>query len=166
MKSDSMAEIEDRIRRLGLYLPEPAKIPQGMRLPFDWVRAIGNRVFISGHGPQNPDGSLTYPVGGKVGAELTLEEGYKASRLTALSILASLKREIDDLDRIKAWLIVNGMVNVGRGFTQTTSVINGFSDLILELYGPDGGRHARTAIGVAMLPLNSPVIISGEVQIS
>lgn len=94
-----------------------------------------------------------------------MEEGYTAARLAGLSVLGSLKRELQDLDRVSAWLMVNGLVNVAPGFTETSAVINGFSDLVLELYGQDVGRHARTAIGAAMLPLNSPVIISAEVEV-
>jgi enamine deaminase RidA (YjgF/YER057c/UK114 family) len=157
--------VEERIHDKGFKLPGPLKLPPGNKLSFDWVRVRGNHAYVSGHAPQNPDGTLAYPSGGKVGSDLSLEEGYAAARLAGLSILGSLKREINDLDRVSAWLMVNGLVNVGPGFTQTSSVINGFSDLITDLYGPDVGRHARTAVGAAMLPLNSPVIISAEVEI-
>ena len=80
-------------------------------------------------------------------------------------MLGSLKRSLGDLDRIAAWLVVSGMVNVAPGFTQTTNVINGCSDLLLEVFGPEVGKHARTAIGMAQLPLNLPVIIAGEVAV-
>lgn len=153
-------EIEGRLREMGLVLP--GLVP--VQLPFPWVRVHGPRVFISGHGPQNPDGSIAEPLG-KVGADLTLEQGYAAARLTALSILGSLKREIGDLDRVTAWLRVFGMVNAAPGFTNTPAVINGFSDLILELYGPDRGRHARSAVGMAELPFSIPVEIEAEVEI-
>ncbi|HEX9412534.1 MAG TPA: RidA family protein, partial [Ktedonobacterales bacterium] len=99
-------------------------------------------------------------------AEVSLEQGYQAARLTALAILSSLKRELGDLDRVAAWLRVFGMVNVAPGFAQTPSVINGFSDLILELYGPDAGRHARSAIGVAELPEHIPVEVEAEIEIT
>ncbi len=79
-------------------------------------------------------------------------------------MLASLKRELGDLDRVTAWLMVSGMVNAEAGYGQTTNVINGFSDLILELYGPDIGQHAHMAVGVAALPLNNAVIIAAEVE--
>jgi len=123
----------------------------------------GNRHYLAGHGPLAPDGSPLGPFG-KVPTEVSLEAAQEAARSTALSMLASLKREIGDLDRVTAWLVVSGMVNAEPGYGQTTNVINGFSDLILELYGPDIGQHARTAIGVAALPLNNAVIIAAEVD--
>ena len=156
--------VEARLRELGLALPAPVKVPAGVRLPFAFVRVRGNRAFVSGHGPQNPDGSIADPRG-KVGADLTLEEGYQAARLTALSILGSLKRELGDLDRVVAWLRVFGMVNAAPGFDQHPQVINGFSDLILDLYGPDRGAHARSAVGMAGLPFGIPVEIEAEIEI-
>src|SRR5205823_7546047 len=129
-------EIESRLAKLGLTLPGPIITPPGVRLPFSFVRVRGHRALVSGHGPQNPDGSLAGPLG-KLGRELGVEEGYRAARLTALAVLASLKRELGDLDRVRAWLRVFGMVASAPGFTQQPAVINGFSDLVLELYGPD-----------------------------
>ncbi|HEV2461571.1 MAG TPA: RidA family protein [Ktedonobacterales bacterium] len=156
--------VEAKLTELGLVLPEPMQTPPGMRLPFAPVRVRGQRAYISGAGPLLPDGSLAPPLG-KVGTELTLEEGYQAARLTALGILGALKRELGDLDRVTAWLRIFGMVNVAPGFTQTPSVINGCSDLILELYGAEVGRHARSAVGLAELPLRIPVEIEAEVEI-
>lgn len=141
------------------------KTPPGMRLPFAWVRVRGNRVFVSGHGPLNPDGSLAPPFG-KVGQDVTPDQAYQSARLIALAVLASLKRELGDLDRVTAWLRVFGMVNSAPGFNQQPSVINGFSDLILELYGPETGTHARSAVGMAELPLGIPVEIEAEVEIA
>jgi len=152
--------IEQRLAEMGLVLPPPVSV----QLPFPWVRARGKRVFISGHGPQLPDGSLAGPFG-KVGGELTMEDGYQAARLTALAILGSLQRELGDLDRITAWLRVFGMVNVAPGFNQTPSVINGFSDLILDLWGEEIGQHARSAVGMAALPFDIAVEIEAEVEI-
>jgi enamine deaminase RidA (YjgF/YER057c/UK114 family) len=156
--------IEARLEELGLTLPQLLNVP-GVRLPFASVRICGNRAYISGHGPQAPDGSVARPLG-KVGKDLTVEEGYQAARLTALAILGSLKHALGDLDRVTAWLKVFGMVNAAPGFTQTPSVINGFSDLILELYGPQVGQHARSAVGMAELPFSIPVEIEAEVEIS
>lgn len=156
--------IEARLAELGLELPPPITLPLGVSLPFPWVRVHGRRAFISGHGPQATDGSIPAPLG-KVGRELTVEQGYAAARMTALGMLASLQRELGDLDRVTAWLRVFGMVNVAPGFNRTPAVINGFSDLILELYGPVAGRHARSAVGMAELPFDIPVEIEAEVEI-
>lgn len=158
-------KIETKLEELGLVLPEPAKPPPGIELPFAWARVVGDRAYLSGHGPLNPDGSPAGPFG-KVGAEISPEEGYKAARAAVLAMLASLKVYLDDLDRVSGWLMVNGFVNATLGFGGTTNVVNGFSNLILELYGLEAGMHARTAIGVSSLPLNLPVIISAEVALS
>ena len=160
-----MARIEERLSALGLVLPAAFKPPPGLILPFQFVRLMGNRVLISGHGPQNPDGSIAGPLG-KLGRELTLEQGYAAARLTAMSILANLKRALGDLDRISAWGRVFGMVNSAPGFNKQPSVINGFSDLIIELYGPVAGAHARSAVGMAELPFDMPVEIEADAEIA
>ena len=157
--------VEDKLRALNLSLPEPLKSSPDMKVPPSWIRVRGNRAFISGHGPQNPDGSFASPLG-KVGSDdVTLEQGYQAARLATLSILGTLKRGLGNLDRVSAWLMVNGFVNVAPGFTQTTAVINGCSELILELYGQDIGQHARTAMGVATTPFGLPVVTAAEVEI-
>ena len=159
-----MSVIEDRILALGLSLPPPTQPPQGVVLPFQFVHVIGTRVLISGHGPQAPDGAFAPPFG-KVGAEVSIEEGYSAARLTALSILGSLHRALGDLDRIAAWVRVFGMVNSAPGFNRQPIVINGFSDLILEIFGPQVGAHSRSAVGMAELPFNIPVEIEGELEL-
>jgi enamine deaminase RidA (YjgF/YER057c/UK114 family) len=158
-------KVERKLEELGLVLPEPVRTPPGLVLPFSWVRVRGGRAFISGHGPVNPDGSLAGPRG-KVGAEVSEEQAYEAARLAALSVLGDLKRELGDLDRVVAWFKVFGMVNSAPGFDRQPNVINGFSDLILELYGPEAGDHARSAIGLAELPLGIPVEIEAEVEIA
>jgi enamine deaminase RidA (YjgF/YER057c/UK114 family) len=159
-----MSEIEAKLATLGLTLPPPLAPPRGVVLPFPWVHVVGQRALISGHGPQDADGSLAHPLG-KVGAELTIEQGYHAAKLTALAILGSLKRALGDLDRVRAWGRVFGMVNSAPGFARQPLVINGFSDLIVELYGPTRGAHARSAVGMAELPFGIPVEIEGEVEI-
>ncbi len=164
MSQEQQSKIEAKLKALGLILPEPLEVPPTIRLPFAEVRVRGNRAYISGHGPQAPDGSLAPPLG-KVGADVSLEEGYQAARLTALSILGSLKRVLGDLDRVTAWLKVFGMVNSAPNFTHQPAVINGFSDLILELYGSEAGQHARSAVGMAELPFSLPVEIEAEVEI-
>ncbi len=157
--------VESRLAALGLVLPPPLQTPPGLTLPFAWVRVAGNRAYLSGHGPVGPDGALLQPLG-KVGRDLTVEQGYAAARATALAMLATLQRELGDLDRVTRWLRVFGMVNTAPGFDRTPAVINGFSDLILELYGPDAGTHARSAVGMAELPLGIPVEIEAEVEIA
>jgi len=159
-----MARIEERLRAMGLTLPPQMVPPAGVILPFQFVRVAGNRALISGHAPQSPDGSIAGPLG-KVGLDVTVEEAYASARLTALGILGSLQRALGDLYRIGAWLRVFGMVNSAPGFIRQPSVINGFSDLILELFGPEVGAHSRSAVGMAELPFNIPVEIEGEVEL-
>ena len=125
---------------------------------------IGDRALVSGHGPTNPDGTLALPLG-KVGAEVTLDQGYAAARLTALAMLASLQRELGGLERVERWVRAFGMVNAAPGFDRYPAVINGFSDLILELWGPERGQHARSAVGMAGLPFGIPVEIEAEVTL-
>lgn len=156
-------KIEAKLQALGLTLPEPMRAPPGVELPFTWVRVRGNRAYISGHIPQNPDGSIAEPLG-KVGIDVTPEQGYQAARLVALAHLGSLRRALGDLDRVTAWLRVFAMVNAAPDFNQTPLVTNGYSDLILELFGPEVGMHSRSSIGM-QLPLNAPVNCEAEVEI-
>jgi enamine deaminase RidA (YjgF/YER057c/UK114 family) len=142
-----------------------SQAPPGVQLSFAWVRVHQDRAYVAGQGPLNPDGSIAEPLG-KVGVDLTPEQGYQAARSSALTVLSSLKRELGDLDRVTAWLMVYSLVNADPDFTLTTNVINGFSDLILEVYGPEAGEQARMAPGLATLPLGVPVTIAAEVAIS
>ena len=159
-----MGEIDNRIAQLGLVLPSPLVPPAGVSLPFQQVRVVGTVAYVAGHGALGPDGRLAEPLG-KVGAEVTPEQAYEAARLTGLAILASLRRTLSDLDRIAAWGRVFGMVNVAPGFDRTPQVINGFSDLILEVFGREVGAHARSAVGQAALPFGIPVEIEAEVHL-
>ncbi len=136
-------------------------MPEGVELLFPMVHVAGRRVFVSGHGPQNPDGTLAGPFG-QVGAEVSLEEAAALARLTALSMLGSLQRALGDLDRIAGWGRVFGMVNAAPGFDAHPAVINGFSRLVLDVFGAAGGRHARSAVGMASLPFNIAVEIEAE----
>lgn len=159
-----MGRIDARLDELGLTLPEPLRLPPGMVLPFPWVQVRGDRAFVSGHGPVEPDGSLGLPLG-KVGADVTVEEAVTLARKTGLGILRSLRDELGDLDRITGWARVLGMVNVAPGFTETPRVVNGFTELILDVFGPEAGRHARSAVGMAELPMRIAVEIEAEVLI-
>ena len=156
---------DERIRELNLNLPKPIILPPNVEMQFSWVRISGNRVFISGHIALNADGSVS-EVTGKVGGEVTVEQGYEAARQTGLAILSSLKRELGTLNKITAWLRVFGMVNVEPGFVKTPLVINGFSDLIIDVFGKEIGNHSRSAVGMAELPFGAPVEIEAEVEIS
>ena len=158
--SDDAIDIEAKIREMGLVLPEPMPV----QLPFPWVRVHGNRAYVSGHGPQNADGSLADPLG-KVGDDLTVEQAAQQARRVGLSILGSLKRELGDLNRGSAWLRTFGMVNSAPGFNRQPVVINGFTDLIHEIWGADRGAHSRSAVGMAELPFNMPVEIEAEIEI-
>lgn len=159
-----MSKIDQRLEALGLALPAPLQMPAGLVLPFPWVRVVGTRAIFSGHGPTNADGSIALPLG-KVGREVTPEQAHAAARLTALAILGSLKRELGDLGRIAAWTRVFGMVNSAPGFNRQPAVINGFTELILDLFGAQVGAHARSAVGLAELPFDIPVEIEGEVEL-
>lgn len=157
-----MPAIEERLSALGLTLPAVFAAPAGLEIKFALVQVVDGAAYVSGHGPM--DGAKPL-LQGKVGAELTLEQGYEAARLTALSMLASLKAELGDLDRVRAWGKALGLVNCAPGFNQTPAVINGFSDLVLELWG-DAGRHARSAIGAAELPFDIPVEVEATVYLA
>lgn len=158
-----MARIEAKLAAMGLVLPQQLVPPGGIHLPFRPVRLVGRRAFVSGHGPLAPDGTLAQPLG-KLGRELTIEQGYEAARRTGLAILASLARALGDLDRITAWTRVFGMVNSIPEFDRQPAVVNGFSDLVLELFGPEIGAHARSAVGMTALPFQIPVEIEAEVE--
>jgi hypothetical protein len=159
----SAVRVETRLHELGLVLPEPTQAPSGVRLPFAFVRVRGNRALIAGHGPLNPDGSLAGPFG-KVPSEVSVDEAYASARLVCLAMLGSLQRAIADLDRVTAWLRVFGMVNSDPDFALQPNVINGCSDLLLDVFGPEVGQHARSAVGLASLPFKIPVEIESEVE--
>lgn len=159
-----MGAIEDRLSELGLELPPPVVVPSEVKLPFAFVTIRDERAIISGHGPQDGDGKVAGPFG-IVGDDVTIEQGYESARLVALSMLGSLQRELGTLDRITGWVKALGMVRCGPDFTKHPAVINGFSDLILEVFGPVVGRHSRSAVGMSSLPFGMPVEIEAEVLI-
>jgi enamine deaminase RidA (YjgF/YER057c/UK114 family) len=150
-------KIEAKLEALGLILPAPL-VPPGN---FELVTMHGGLAYVAGHGPF--DGS-TLLVEGLVGRDLTIDQAYEAARLTALSILASLKRELGELDRVTRWLRAVGYVHCAPGFAQNAAVVNGFSDLIVELWG-EAGRHARSAPGQGPSPLNVPIIVDAIVAV-
>jgi enamine deaminase RidA (YjgF/YER057c/UK114 family) len=157
-------DIERRLADLGLDLPPAMSSPPGTEIPFSWVRVIGSRALVSGHGAVGPDGAPAGPFG-PVPSGLSLEQAQASARQATLAVLASLRQALGDLDRVSAWVVVNGFVNADPGYTRTTLVMNPCSELLLDLYGRDAGSHARTAIGVAALPFDLPVVISAEVAL-
>jgi enamine deaminase RidA (YjgF/YER057c/UK114 family) len=158
-----MSRIRERLAERGLALPPPS--PAGLQLPFAWVRVRGRRVFTSGHGALDPEGHVLGPFG-KVPTEVAVEAAGQSAVLGLLAMLAGIERAIGDLDRIDAWMMVNGLVNAEPGFAQTTAVINPVSELILDLFGSEVGTHARTAVGVVALPMNFPVVVAAELEIN
>lgn len=142
---------EAKIKELGLNLPEVGT-PMGTYVKW---RQVGNVLYLAGTGPD---------VFGKVGKDLTVEEGYQAARETGLEVIAMLKAATGDLSRIKQFVKVLGMVNSDPEFTKQPAVINGFSDLMVEVFGEDG-KHARSAVGVAALPNNIAVEIEVIVEL-
>jgi enamine deaminase RidA (YjgF/YER057c/UK114 family) len=146
-----MGRIDDRLAELGLELPPPVKLPAGQRMAFRPAQRVGGLLYLSGNGPIV---NGVPAVVGKVGAEVTVEQAYQAARLTTLNLLAAARNELGDLDRITQWVKALGMVNSAPGFTQQPAVLNGFSDLVVEVFGEQIGGHARSAVGMAELPWN------------
>lgn len=157
-----MGRIEARLRERGLELPRPFAPPPGVEFGFELVTISGAHAYVSGHGPV--DGTEVL-VAGKVGTEVSVDDAYRAGRLTALSILASLQGELGDLDRVGRWVKALGLVNAAPGFNRMPAAINGFSDLIVELWG-EPGRHARSAIGAAELPFDMAVEVEAIVELA
>lgn len=149
---------EERLRELGYTLPPP---PPPIGTYVGGVRT-GNLLFLSGKGPDLPDGR---PWRGKVGAQLTIEEGYQAARDTMLNLLAVVRAELGELSRVRRIVKLLGMVNSTPEFADHPKVINGASDLLVEVFG-ERGRHARSAVGMAALPNGIPVEIEMIVEVS
>lgn len=139
-------------------------MPQGVVTTFSWVRIVGTRVLVSGHGPQAADGSPAGPFG-RVPDQVSLEQAQASARLAALSVMSSVRAAVGDLDRIAAWVAVSGFVQAEAGYAQTTAVVNAFSEVVIEVFGDQVGQHARTAIGAAALPLNLPVVVAAELAL-
>jgi enamine deaminase RidA (YjgF/YER057c/UK114 family) len=150
-------KVEEKLKKIGLELP-PAVQPVA-----NYVTAVrtGNLVFLSGQGPLREDGTL---ITGKIGSDLTQDEGYEAARRVGLGLLASLKTEIGDLDKVRRVVKLLGMVNCMPDFVDQPRVINGASDLLVDVFG-DKGKHARSAVGMNALPMNIAVEIEMIVEV-
>ncbi len=150
---------ESRLKERNIQLPEPTK-------PIaNYVGAVrvGNLLFVSGHGPLRTDGKPT--ARGKLGRELSVEQGYQVAREVGLNLLATVRGTLGSLDRVKRIVKVLGMVASAEGFGDQPRVINGFSDLMVEVFGPEIGKHARSAVGLAELPMGIPVEIEMVVEV-
>jgi hypothetical protein len=156
-----MGRIESKLRELGYELPQPFRFPSANRTG---CVLVGTILFVSGHGRDLPDlPGIRHK--GKLGADVTVEEGYATARAVALSMLASIKQELGGLDRLKRVVRLLGMVNVAPGFDRMPNVIDGASDFFYQVLGPKFGQHARSAVGLAELPHGVPVEINGEFEI-
>ena len=160
MSTDSVVE---KLESLGMSLPAPLQLPPHIVPKFPFVRVIGNRALVSGHGPIHADGSLASELFGKVGQDLDLEQAAEAARLTGLAILSSLKDELGSLARVTAWGRIMGMVNCTPDFVQQTPVIDAFSELINQVFPPEVAAHSRAAVGMVSLPMGMSVEIEAEV---
>ena len=152
-------DAEARLKELNIELKKPNP-PSA-----NFVRAVrtGNLVFLAGHGPTNPEGGF---VTGKLGKDLNVEQGQAAARLTAIALLSSLKAEIGDLNKVTRIVKVTGMVNCTPDFTDQSKVINGCSDLLVDVFGEKIGKHARAAVGMVSLPVGFAVEIEMIVEVA
>ena len=160
-----MTTPERRPQELGLKLPQPTKLPTGFEIPFELVNIRGQRAVFSGHPKSAMDGRIVAPFG-VVGAGITTDQSYAEAREVALSVLANLKAGLGELSRIVGWVRVFEMITSVTDYSDQHVVVNGFSELTIEIFGEDVGRHARSAIGVSGLPLEFAMEIEGEVLIA
>lgn len=149
---------EEKLAALGLTLPAVAR-PVASYVPYRWA---GNLLYLSGQGPRKPDGASYYV--GRLGRDLTVEEGYEHARVTGLSLLATVKEAVGELSRVEAVIKLLGMVNAEADFSDHPKVINGCSDLFVEVFG-EAGKHARSAVGMGSLPNRMSVEIEAILQI-
>ncbi len=156
-----MPQIEDKLAAMDLKLPPPFETPPDVRRNIRPVQYSGNQIHLSSQGPQWGRGIRYY---GQIGKDLTPEEGYEAARVAALNLLRLLKDDLGDLDRVKKWIKVRGFINCVPSFTRHSNVMNGFSDLIVALYGEERGMHARTVVGVSSLPFNYAIDVEAVVE--
>jgi len=157
LSAAAQVDYDKKLKDLGIMLTEPSK-PVA-----NYVKAVraGNLIFLAGHAPVKADGSY---VTGKVGRDLTVEQGYEAAKLTAISLLSTLKAEVGDLNKVKRIVKVLGMVNCHSDFGDHPKVINGCSDLFVAVFG-DKGKHARSSVGMNSLPMNTSVEIEIIVEV-
>ena len=156
-----MSALENKLQRMGYAIPPPFKFPNPNRTG---CVVVGSIVFVSGHGRELPS-LADVKHAGKVGRDVSIEEGYVTARAVALSMVASLKQQLSDLDRVKRIVRLFGMVNAAPGFDRMPQVIDGASDFFFELFGPQNGQHARSAVGMAELPHGIAVEINGEFEL-
>ena len=149
-----MASPDARLKKLNLTLPTPPRPVAKYKIAVQ----VGNLLYVSGHGPAKVDGKHNL-LAGRVGAELTLEQGKEAARLVGLNILATVRQTLGSLDRVRRLVKTLGMVNSAPTFLEQPQVINGFSELMAEVFGEDNGVGARSAVGMGPLPGNIPVEI-------
>ena len=150
---------EQRLRELGIELPPPPR-PVGVYVPA--VRT-GNILFTAGHTPRGPDGSPL--VAGKVGVDMTVEDAHAAARIAGLNLLSTVRNTLGSLDNVVQLVKVLGMVNCAPDFGQQPQVINGFSELLVEVFGEERGRGGRAAVGMASLPANQPVEVEAIFEV-
>ena len=155
--------VAERLAERGLEIPPAQVIPPGVRLTYRRLVRWGDTAYVAGHGPTHGEGWGS-PLG-KVGQGVTIDEAVAAAQLTALNVLGTIERELGSLDGIACWLKINGYVNAVDGFTEQARVINGFSDLILDLYGEDK-LAARTSVGVPHLPFDMPVEVDAIIALA
>ena len=156
------SRVAERLAERGLTIPPTQVVPTGIRLTYNRLARFGDVAYVAGHGPTYGDGWGS-PLG-KVGREVTVAEAVAAAQLTALNVLGTIERELGGLDTVARWLKINGYVNAVDGFTEHATVINGFSDLVVDLYGHDS-LGARTSVGVPHLPFDMPVEIDAIVAL-
>lgn len=152
-------DVEESLSGLGIALSELGELPPGVNI--ERATQTGNLVYLSGNGPTLPNGER---ISGKVGADLSIEQGYEAARITAINHLSVLKAQIGDLNKVVRVVKVLGMVNADPAFTEHPRVINGYTDLMIEVFG-DRGRHARSAVGMSSLPWNMACEVEAIIEV-
>ena len=156
------SRVAELLAERGLTIPPPQIVPAGVRLTYKRLVRWHDVAYIAGHGPTHGD-AWGSPLG-KVGSDVTVAEAVAAAQLTALNVLGTIERELGGLDTVACWLKINGYVNAVEGFTEHATVINGFSDLVVDLYGNDA-LGARTSVGVPHLPFDMPVEIDAVIAL-